>query len=198
MEAASGVAGTSGSRAVKEATAGHRRVVDDGLLVRRCQEGDVGAFEILYRTHVARIHALCVRLTGATALGEELTQEVFVRAWRRLGSFRAESALATWLHRLAVNVFLDRQRGHRARAEGRALDGLDVLDRPAPSRDPAASMDLERAIAALPDGARAVFVLHDVEGWEHAEIAAMTGIAVGTSKAQLHRARRLLREALRP
>ncbi|MEW6339047.1 MAG: RNA polymerase sigma factor [Acidobacteriota bacterium] len=179
--------------AAAEATVG----ADPGLLVRRAQNGDIGAFEALYRMHVGRIHAFAVRLTGSAAAGEELTQQAFVRAWRRLGMFRGEAAFATWLHRLTVNLFLDERRRASSRGADVALELADQV----PARclpDPSAGLDLERAIAALPPGARTVFVMHDVEGWGHAEIAATTGIAVGTSKAQLHRARALLREVLSP
>ncbi len=170
---------------------------DPGLLVRRAQEGDLGAFEALYRMHVGRVHVLAARLTGNAAAGEELTQQAFVRAWRRLGMFRGEAAFATWLHRLTVNLFLDERRRALSRGADAALELADQVPARCPA-DPSAGLDLERAIAALPPGARTVFVMHDVEGWGHAEIAAATGIAVGTSKAQLHRARALLREVLSP
>jgi RNA polymerase sigma-70 factor, ECF subfamily len=166
-------------------------------LVRRAQSGDLGAFEALYRSHVNRVYALSYRLCGSPDLAEELTQEVFVRAWRKLGSFRGESAFSTWLHPLTVNVALSERRA-RKRRESRvtATDDLGMLERegvPAPAGHP---LDLERALGALPEGAREVFVLHDVYGYTHEEVANLTGIAAGTSKAQLHRARLLLREAL--
>ncbi|MNC87873.1 ECF RNA polymerase sigma factor SigE [compost metagenome] len=123
------------------------------------------------------------------------TQDVFVRAWRKLGSFRGESAFGTWLHRLAVNVVLTDHRS-AGRRERRAEAAVELGARSVPPPRAGLAVDLERAIAALPPGARAVFVLYDVEGYRHEEIAAMTGIAAGTSKAQLHRARTLLREAL--
>lgn len=167
-------------------------------LVTRAAAGDVHAFEELYRGHVGRVYALCLRMTGDVQLAEELVQESFVRAWQKLRSFRGESAFATWLHRLAVNVVLAHLRGagrRELRDGGAAAQGLAEL--PAPAPNPAATIDLERAIGTLPDGLRTVFVLHDVEGFRHREISRLTGIAVGTSKAQLHRARRLLRKALR-
>ncbi|HSO24753.1 MAG TPA: sigma-70 family RNA polymerase sigma factor [Chondromyces sp.] len=167
-------------------------------LVARAAAGDVGAFEELYRDHVGRSYALCLRMTGDAQLAEELVQESFVRAWQKLRSFRGESAFSTWLHRVTVNVVLAHLRGAGRREVG---DGgaaaEDLAEPPAPTPNPAAAIDLERAIGTLPDGLRAVFVLHDVEGFKHREISRLTGIAVGTSKAQLHRARRLLRKALR-
>lgn len=167
-------------------------------LVARAAAGDVGAFEELYRDHVGRAYALCLRMTGDAQLAEELVQESFVRAWQKLRSFRGESAFSTWLHRVTVNVVLAHLRGAGRREVGdggAAAEGL--AEPPAPTPNPAAAIDLERAIGTLPDGLRAVFVLHDVEGFKHREISRLTGIAVGTSKAQLHRARRLLRKALR-
>ena len=133
--------------------------------------------------------------TGDPEEAMERTQDVFVRAWGKLGSFRGEAAFATWLHRLAVNVVLtDRRSAGRRERRADAAAALGPRSEPAPRAGLA--VDLERAIAALPPGARAVFVLYDVEGYCHEEIAALTGIAAGTSKAQLHRARKLLREAL--
>jgi len=166
-------------------------------LVRRAQDGDKTAFRDLYREHAGRIYAVCLRLTGDAAAAEERTQDAFVRAWERLGTFRGESAFGTWLHRLAVNVVLMEQRGRRRR-ERRVAPASDdpVFERAAAVPAGAERLDLERAIALLPAGARAVFVLFDVEGYSHEEIAGMCGIAVGTSKAQLFRARRLLRGIL--
>lgn len=164
-------------------------------LVRRAQAGDRSAFQRLYEDHVGRIYALCLRLTGDPEEAMERTQDAFVRAWGKLGSFRGEAAFPTWLHRLAVNVVLTDRRsaGRRERwAEAAAESGPRVQ----PASRAGLGVDLERAIARLPPGARAVFVLYDVEGYCHREIAELTGIAAGTSKAQLHRARRLLREAL--
>ena len=166
-------------------------------VVRRAQEGDVAAFEQLYRENLNRVYALCLRLSGDGQRAEELTQDVFVRAWQRMGSFQGKSAFSTWLHRLAVNVVLGERRSEGIRiAKVFGTDDLEAYERPGRPTDPGDRMDLERAIATLPPGARAVFVLHDVEGYKHEEIAEMHGSAVGTCKAQLHRARRLLREAL--
>jgi len=162
--------------------------------------GDRRAFERLYRTHVARVYALCARMCADRALAEELTQDVFVRAWEKLASFRGESSFGTWIHRVAVNVVLNRvqtEKRDRRRSAGSDDDGEDVIaSLPARPTAPGDRMDLERAIAGLPPGARRVFVLHDVEGFKHEEIAEQLGITSGGSKAQLHRARLLLREAL--
>jgi RNA polymerase sigma-70 factor (ECF subfamily) len=166
-------------------------------VVRRAQAGDVAAFEQLYRENVDRVFALCLRMSADRGRAEELTQDVFVRAWERLGSFEGRSAFSTWLHRMAVNVVLGEKRSDGARtARVMVTDDLEAFDRPHGSHDPGNAMDLEKAIASLPPGARTVFVLHDVEGYRHEEIGKMHGLAVGTCKAQLHRARKLLREAL--
>jgi RNA polymerase sigma-70 factor (ECF subfamily) len=135
-------------------------------------------------------------MAGSASLAEDLAQDVFIRAWQKLGSFRGDSAFSSWLHRLAVNVVLSRQRSRRRR-ESRvvAVEDPEVHDVPRSERSPGAAVDLEKLVASLPPGARRVFVLHDVEGFSHPEIAEMTGLAVGTSKAHLHRARRLLRKA---
>jgi len=166
-------------------------------VVRRAQEGDVAAFEQLYRENLNRVYALCLRISGDGMRAEELTQDVFVRAWEKLAQFEGKSAFSTWLHRLAVNVCLGERRSEGIRV-GKvfATDDLEAFETPTRPPDPGEALDLERAIATLPPGARAVFVLHDVEGYKHEEIARMQGSAVGTCKAQLHRARRLLREAL--
>jgi len=166
-------------------------------LVNRAARGDVEAFGGLYRENVGRVYLLCLRMCGDPSLAEELAQEAFVRAWQKLGSFRGASAFSTWLHRVTVNVVLGNRRS-TARREARVKpvgDNLSI-DLTASEPSPGQALDLERSIAALPDGARTVFVLHDVEGYRHKEIARITGLAVGTSKAQLHRARKLLRKAL--
>lgn len=161
--------------------------------------GEARAFERLYRVHVDRVFSLCVRMSGDRALAEELTQDCFVRAWERLSSFRGESAFGTWLYRLAVNVVLNaRKTAGRARKRFVTEEGDEEL--PSGEREthqnPGTILDLEAAVAALPPGARRVFVLHDVQGYRHEEIADMLGITSGGSKAQLHRARLLLRGAL--
>ena len=166
-------------------------------LVARACDGDESAFAALYRTHAGRIYALCLRLEGDSARAEELTQDVFVRAWERLRSFRGDSAFSTWLHRLAVNVVLtDRRSAWRRSQRVMTTDDPSVFERARDWETPGPDLDLDQAIAALPPGARAVFVLHDVEGYQHGEIAVMMGVAEGTSKTQLFRARRLLRKAL--
>ena len=168
--------------------------------------GDRRAFERLYRAHVDRVFSLCTRMCGSRAWAEELTQDVFVRAWEKLPLFRGESAFSTWLHRLAVNVVLNARKSEgreRSRREPEAEsaesreggDRMDGLASPVVVHH-AERIDLEAAIASLPPGARRVFVLHDVEGYKHEEIADMLGVTAGGSKAQLHRARLLIREAL--
>ena len=165
--------------------------------VEQAQAGDLGAFEELYRQNVGRVYALCLRMCGDAREAEELTQDAFVRAWEKLASFHGASAFSSWLHRLTVNVVLGSWRAkgrHRERVVAIA-DAQEAADRGHEPR-PRLALDLESAIAALPAGARTVFVLHDVEGYRHRDIAELTGLAVGTSKTQLHRARRLLRKAL--
>ena len=166
-------------------------------LVARACDGDEPAFAALYRAHAGRVYALCLRLEADAARAEELTQDVFVHAWERLRSFRGESAFSTWLHRLAVNVVLtDRRSAWRRSRRVMTTDDPAAFERGGDFEAPGAGRDLDQAIAALPPGARAVFVLHDVEGYQHGEIAALMGVAEGTSKTQLFRARRLLRKAL--
>jgi RNA polymerase sigma-70 factor (ECF subfamily) len=158
--------------------------------------GDRRAFERLYQANVGRVFSLCIRMVGDRAAAEELTQDVFVRAWEKIALFRGDSAFSTWLHRLAVNVVLsDRKSSSRRRAHT-AADDEAIDTAPAAPLAPGDRMDLERAIAKLPPGARRVFVLHDVEGYKHEEIAEQLGVTTGGSKAQLHRARMLLRQAL--
>lgn len=171
---------------------------DDGALVRAAARGEVAAFEALYRRHAGRVHGVIARLVGgAGSRAEDLTQEAFVRAWQALPAFRFESAFGTWLHRLAVNTALMELRSRRSRPldeDEEALDCVGAAD--SAGQRTALRMDLERAVAGLPPRARAVLVLYDVEGWTHEEIAAELGIAVRSSKAQLHRARQLLRARL--
>lgn len=183
----------------------------DRELARRASAGDEAAFAELYRAHSGRVHALCLRMSGSRERAIELTQDVFVHVWERLTSFRGESALSSWIYRLTVNLILSNARRDKRRlthempAESRELtdaeggaenlreQGERAFVRPASVLD---AVDLERAIARLPQGARTVFVLHDVEGYKHDEIAKLTGTAEGTCRAQLHRARKLLMEAL--
>ncbi len=168
---------------------------EDAADVALAQSGDAQAFERLYRAQVARVHSLARRMVGSDE-ADEVTQDVFVRAWQKLHTFRGESAFGTWLHRLGVNVMLAYRRALGARR--RYLDeDVDVTtagsSRPAPVE---LTMDLEAAMERLPNGARQIFVLHDVEGYKHEEIAEKLGITAGTSKAQLHRARMALRRHL--
>jgi RNA polymerase sigma-70 factor (ECF subfamily) len=173
-------------------------------LVDRARSGDVSAFEALYRVNVGRVYALALRLTADRRDATELTQDVFVHAWRKFATFRGDAAFATWLHRIAINSLFMQARGDRRRAARiRSGDEPTSEERPTSSHEGRArvvdveqAVDLERAIAALPPGARRVFVLYDVLGYRHDEIARLTGLAEGTLRAQLHRARKLLMEAL--
>jgi RNA polymerase sigma-70 factor (ECF subfamily) len=166
-------------------------------LARRAQGGDVEAFERLYRAHAGRVRAICLRLCADSQRAEEAAQDAWVRAWERLSSWRGDAAFGTWLHRLTVNVVLQSFRAERRRLSRVSLSGDEEdVDAPARSSEPGEAVDLERAIARLPRGARMAFVLHDVEGYQHSEIASMTGLAEGTLRAQLCRARRLLMEML--
>ena len=168
------------------------RMTDDVALAAA---GDESAFERVYHAHLPRVHSLVRRMSGGRD-ADELTQDVFVRVWQKLGTFRGDSAFSTWLHRLAVNVVIERFRSEAARRQ-RLRDGDDILAvLPAPSRSRDLLMDFEAALTELPDGAREIFVLHDVEGYKHHEIASLLEISVGTSKAQLHRARMMLRRHL--
>ena len=175
-------------------------IEDSGTWVARAASGDRHAFEHVYRTHLNHVFSLCVRMTGDRTRAEELTQDVFVRAWEKLPTFRGESAFSTWLHRLTINVVLNERRVDM-RERGRTVSSDDDEDSAPPASSTsqpmhAEKMDIERAIAKLPKGARRVFVLHDVEGFTHEEIGTMLGVTAGGCKAQLHRARLLLREAL--
>jgi RNA polymerase sigma-70 factor (ECF subfamily) len=169
----------------------------DGLAPRE-KVDDSAAFEDLYRRHAPRVWALCLRLTGDRSRAEDLAQETFVRAWSRLGTYRGgpDGTLA-WLRAIAVHVVIsDRRARLRRRWKEEPVGDRFADEPPGRRREPGTALDLERAIAALPPGARDVLVLHDIEGLLHEEIGALLAVAVGTSKAQLHRARRLLREAL--
>lgn len=180
-------------------------VPDDGSeersLVAAAARGEMRAFEALYRRHAGRVHGVIARLVGGHgARAEDLTQEAFVRAWQALPAFRFESSFSTWLHRLAVNTALMELRSRRSRPQDEGDSDEEIFDligsADSAGHTTALSMDLERAVASLPPRARAVLVLYDVEGWKHEEIAAELGMAVGSSKAQLHRARNLLRGRL--
>ena len=174
---------------------------DERALVERCRQGDLAAFEELYRAHAGRLYSVAFRLVGNAADAEDLLQEIFLAAHRKLDSFRGESALGTWLYRLATNLCL----AHLRSRTGRSNQVTDPLDDEVGVFDAGAGdlaertvtkMDLERALARLPEGCRAAFVLHDVEGLEHREVAEVLGIAEGTSKSQVHKARLKLRALL--
>jgi RNA polymerase sigma-70 factor (ECF subfamily) len=172
-----------------------RRPESDAVDAALAASGDASAFERLYRQHLPRIYSLVRRMLNDDDV-DEVTQDVFVRAWQKLGTFRGEAAFGTWLHRLAVNVILGRRETLGTRRK-RYLEGDAVLEMiPARRAGPELTMDFEAALDRLPDGAKEVFVLHDVEGYRHEEIAEMLGLATGTSKSQLHRARLALRRHL--
>ena len=173
----------------------------DLALVERCRTGDLGAFEEIYRAHSGRLYSLALRMVGNPADAEDLLQEIFLSAHRKLEGYRGEAALGTWLYRLATNQCLDYLRSRAAKTSqvtGTIDDEIglsDVGSRSLGERT-VAKMDLERALAQLPEGARAAFVLHDVEGLEHREVAQALGVAEGTSKSQVHKARLKLRALL--
>ena len=175
----------------------------DLALAERCRQGELGAFEELYRTHAGRLYHVAFRMIGNATDAEDLLQEIFLSAHRKLESFRGESALGTWLYRLAVNLCLD----HLRSRAGRAIQLTDPIEDETGLTDTATrgladrtvtKMDLERAMAQLPVGCRTAFVLHDIEGLEHREIGEIMGIAEGTSKSQVHKARLRLRSLLAP
>jgi RNA polymerase sigma-70 factor (ECF subfamily) len=171
----------------------------DEELVARCRAGDMDAFETIYRQHAPRLYSLAARMSGSAADGEDLLQEIFLQAYRKLPTFKGDAALGTWLYRLALNCCLDYVRSKRARMNKvtESLDADPAAGDPAGRREqPVARMDLERAIGSLPDGCREAFVLHDVEGFDHREIGELLGIAEGTSKSQVFKARAKLRALL--
>lgn len=174
--------------------------LDDVELAARVVDGDRSAFEALYARHASRVYNIAWRMLGNDADAEDALQDVFLQAYRRMGSYKGEAALGTWLYRLGVNHCLDRLRS-RAGHEQRKTESLETVGDPRPPRAHASEaavsrLDLERAIARLPEGARAAFVLHDVEGFEHREVGAILGVSEGTSKSQVHKARLRLREWL--
>lgn len=185
-----------------------RRAQSNGLTeseaIERAKQGDAEAFEFLYSLHKRRVYSLCLRMTGNTAEAEDLTQEAFLQLFRKVSTFRGESAFSTWLHRMSVNVVLMhlRKKGLPVVALEETLEG----DEETPKKEPGAldpvltgSIDrlrLQQAVENLPPGYRTVFVLHDVEGYEHNEIAEIVGCSIGNSKSQLHKARLKLRELL--
>jgi RNA polymerase sigma-70 factor (ECF subfamily) len=164
-------------------------------LVTRACRGDTGAFEELYRLHVGRVYGLCLRMTGQPESAEDLTQDTFVSAWRSLPGYEGRSSFSTWLHRIAVNAVLARRRSPQGRNEVSMTDAAgEQMDFEAEgAMDEATPIDVERAIAGLPPGARDIVVLHGIYGYSHEEAADMLGVAAGTCKAQLHRARNLMR-----
>ena len=173
----------------------------EAALVAAAASGDAGAFEQIYRSHAGRVFGLCMRLvSGDRVKAEQYAQDSFVRAWENLGSFRGGAKFSTWLHRLTVNVVLGEHRLLKRWVSFEELPEDSATPAELTTSHPQAHVgdriDLERALARLPKGARAVLILHDVEGYRHDEIAELTGIAVGTSKAQLHRARKLMKELL--
>jgi RNA polymerase sigma-70 factor (ECF subfamily) len=172
--------------------------VSDAELVARCRAGEVDAFETLYHQHAARIFTLASRMAGSPDEGEDLLQEIFLQAHRKLGSFKGEAALGTWLYRLALNHCLDfvRSRQVKTRKLTDTLDDQRLFEPAAPRETPIPRIDLERAIARLPEGCREAFVLHDVEGFDHKEVGQLLGIAEGTSKSQVFKARTKLRGML--
>jgi RNA polymerase sigma-70 factor (ECF subfamily) len=170
-------------------------LTDEAHWIRRARRADVRAFESLYRMHVDRVYGLCLRMTGNVAEAEDCTQDAFIRAWKQLGKFRGESAFGTWLHRIAVNCVLGRMRKSRRERERIALVA-ERNDTPTAAADSGELAELAEAVGRLPEGARHVFVLNAVYGYSHEETGSMLGIATGTSKAQLHRARRLLAQQL--
>jgi len=169
---------------------------DEHGWIRKAQAADSAAFEALYRMHVDRVYGLCLRMTGNVAEAEDCTQDAFIQVWGKLNKFRGESTFSTWLHRVAVNTVLGRMRKSR-REQDRIRAVSDLPLAPETIGDSGGLRDLEQAIDELPSGARHVFVLHAVYGYSHDETGSMLGIAAGTSKAQLHRARRLLAQQLK-
>jgi RNA polymerase sigma-70 factor (ECF subfamily) len=169
------------------------------ITVERARRGDAAAFEELYHEHSGWVYALARRMAQDETLAKDLTQEIFIRLWRKLESFRGESEFTTWFRRMAINLCLNKLSDEK-RKTARVFTTDDPSMFETPNRpiahSPEAGIDLERAIGTLPQGARNVFVLHDVEGYKHSEIAHMTGVAEGTVKAQLHRARKLLQAAM--
>ena len=171
------------------------RVADEKVWIQKAQRADARAFESLYRLHVDKIYGLCLRMTGNVSEAEDCTQEAFIQAWNKIGKFRGDSAFATWLHRIAVNAVLGRMRKSK-REHDRIQVVADTQTTHLETGDSGEMRDLAAAIDQLPERARHVFVLHGVYGYSHDEAAGMLGIATGTSKAQMHRARRLLAQQL--
>jgi RNA polymerase sigma-70 factor (ECF subfamily) len=203
------VAASDELRPEKNALTDARKLQGDGLseseAIERAKQGDAEAFEVLYNLHKRRVYSLCLRMTANTAAAEDLTQEAFLQLFRKIGTFRGESAFSTWLHRMAVNVVLMqlRKKGLPVVSLEDSLDSeQETPKKELGTADPslAGSIDrlqLQRAVETLPPGYRTIFLLHDVEGYEHNEIADMVGCSIGNSKSQLHKARMKLRELLK-
>ena len=171
-------------------------IMDEADWIARAQRSDTRAFESLYRMHIDKVYGLCLRMTGNVSEAEDCAQEAFIQAWNKLDRFRGDSAFATWLHRIAVNAVLGRMRKSK-REQDRIQVAMETLSSPASIADTGELRDLSDAVDRLPEGARHVFVLFAVYGYSHDEASKMLGIAPGTSKAQLHRARRLLAQQLK-
>lgn len=190
-------------RALKPEPTAEPASISDAALVEAAHRGDMRAFERLYRRYVGRVMGLCLRMTRTREIAEDCVQQTFVRAWRNLAAFEGRSAFGTWLHRIAVNEVLTyaRNRGTRSESNAQSVhdeeeDVFDRLEDAAASSDGSDVMDMEKALASLPEGSRHVVVLQAIYGYSHEEVADMLGIAVGTCKAQLHRGRKLLRARL--
>ena len=171
-------------------------VIDEAACIRKAQGSDARAFETLYRMHIDKVYGLCLRMTGNASEADDCAQEAFIQAWNKLDKFRGDSAFSTWLHRIAVNSVLGRIRKAK-REQDRIMAVAESPPPPLEMGDSGVLQDLSEAIDRLPQGARHVFVLNAVYGYSHDEAGEMLGIAAGTSKAQLHRARRLLAQQLR-
>ncbi len=171
------------------------KTTDEADCIARAQQADAGAFELLYRMHVDKVYGVCLRMTGNVAEAEDCAQDAFIQAWNKLDKFRGDSAFATWLHRIAVNSVLGMMRKSK-REQDRIQVAGETTESPVSQADTGELRDLSDAVNRLPEGARHVFVLYAVYGYSHDEVSNMLGIATGTSKAQLHRARRLLAQQL--
>jgi RNA polymerase sigma-70 factor (ECF subfamily) len=170
--------------------------IDERALIKKAQRSDARAFEALYKLHIDRVYGICLRMTGNVSEAEDCAQEAFIQAWKKMGKFRGDSAFSTWLHRVAVNTVLGRIRKSK-REQDRIMAVTDTAPPTVATGDTGELRDLSEAVDRLPQGARNVFVLHAVYGYSHDETGEMLGIATGTSKAQLHRAKRLLAQQLK-
>ena len=189
---------TSASRDYSRSMATVSTIVqtDERALIRQAQRSDKRAFEALYRLHIDKVYGICLRMTGNVSEAEDCAQEAFIQAWNQLQKFRGDSAFSTWLHRIAVNSVLGRMR--KSKREQDRIMAVGEMDRPALETGDSGEMrDLSEAVDRLPEGARNVFVLHAIYGYSHEEAGEMLGIATGTSKAQLHRAKLLLAQQLK-